>query len=82
MSLLDDIVVEVQIGIDLVRSRQSHVFAVGTVEDGDGEGGRENTVVDVKTRPSSSFVEGLEVLGVIEELEEELHFLTVLFVIW
>lgn len=82
MSLLDDIVVEVQIGVDLVRSRQSHVFAVGTVEDGDGEGGREDTVIDVKTRPSGGFVEGLEVLGVIEELEEKLHLLTVFFVIW
>lgn len=81
MSLLNDVAVEVQIGIDLIRSWQSHVLAVLTVEDCDGEGVREYTVVEVKARPSGGLVEGLEVLRVVEELEKGLHLVTVLLVV-
>jgi hypothetical protein len=82
VSLLDDIVIEIQIGIDLIRSRQSHILAIKTVKDGNCESIREYAVIEMKTRPSSSFVEGLEVFGIIEQLEKSLHLVTVFLVVW
>lgn len=81
VGLLDYIVIEVQIGIDLIGSRQSHILAIGTIEDSDGEGGREDAVVEVETRPSRGLVEGLEVLGAVEKLEENLYLFAVFLII-
>lgn len=81
MGLLDYVVVEVQIGIDLVGGRQFHVLTVGTIEDSDGEGGRKDAVVEVETRPRRGLVESLEVLGAVEKLKENLHLLAVFLVI-
>lgn len=81
-SLLDYVVVEEQIRIGFIGSRQPHVLAVRTIEDSDGEGGCKDAIVKVETRPRRGLVESLEVFGAVEKLEEYLHLLEVFFVIW
>lgn len=81
MSLLDYIVVEEQIGIDFVGGRQSHVLAVRTIEDCDGEGGCKDAIVDVETRPRRGLVESLEVFSTVQKLEKDLHLFKMFLVI-
>lgn len=82
VSLLDYVVIEEQIGVDFVGSRQPHVLAVRAMEDSDGEGGSEDAIVEVETSPTRGLVESLEVFSVVEKLEENLHLREVFLIIW
>ena len=74
--------IEEIVRVDLIDRWQSHVFTVASVEYGNGERHSEHAAVHAKSGPTSSFVERLEVLGVVEQLEQHFHFVHVLGVEW
>ena len=70
--------VEEIVRIDFIDRWQSHVSAVVSIEHGDGERGSEHAVVHVNSGPASRFVERLEVLRVVEQLEKHFHLVLLL----
>ena len=74
--------VEEIVRVDFIDRRQSHVSAVVSVEHGNSERGSEHAVVHVKSGPASRFVERLEILGVVEQLEKHFHLVLLLGVEW
>lgn len=70
LGLREDIAADEVEGIDFIRSGEDESTAVFTVEESYGEGVDEDALVHEFTSPASCFVEGLEVLGIVEEVEE------------
>jgi len=72
-------VVEV-VGVDFVDWWQDDAVGGWVVQDGDGEGIQEHSLVDVVAGPDGGLVEGFVVLGVVEHSEESDGLFQVFFV--
>lgn len=59
-----------ELWVDLVDGRQDHSLGVGAVHDGDVESVDELSGIHTVTSPASSPVEGIEILGKEEEVEQ------------
>lgn len=70
LDLGDDIGVDEVVGVDFVGSGEDDSGGVVTVLDGDAEGVDEESLVQVDAGPRGGLVEGLEVLGVVEQVVE------------
>lgn len=80
VSFLNDFGVDEEMGVDLVGWGKAETAGVFAVEDGYGESVNELSGVDVDASPGGGFVEGIEVLGVIEYVEEGDNFFLVFLV--
>lgn len=67
LCLLDDSGVEVEVWEDFIRSWKTNISAITSVDDGSVVCIDEHVFVDIKTCPTCGLVEGLEVLGGVEE---------------
>lgn len=81
VSVTDDFGVEEHVGVDLVDGWELDVFGVRAVDHGRGEGSGEHTGVDVDAGPAGGLVEGVEVLGEVEQTVQHHHLLTVLLLV-
>lgn len=72
--------VDEELGIDFIRSGQDYIAGVFAVQDGNGEGVVEKSSVKVDAGPCGGLVEGVVVLGVVEEVEKSDGFNSLLLV--
>ena len=73
MCLLDDSGVEVEVWEEFIRSWKTYVLAVWSVYNGSVESIDEHVFVHVDASPTSSLVEGLEVLATVKQTVEIHH---------
>jgi len=80
VSFVDDFAVDEVVWVDFVDWWENKSFAVITVEDSNMHGIYEHTFVDVFAGPACGLVEGFEILGVVEDMEQSDGLVTVFFV--
>ena len=80
--MLDDLAVYKEVRVDFIDGRQNDVIEVLTLENGSCEGEEELALVDAVSSPDCGLVEGVVVLGVVEEIEEQLGFIPLCCVVW